>query len=46
MGLGSFPALSLASARQAAAAARELLARGEDPIEAQAIGHRRQGDEL
>jgi integrase len=34
MGLGSFPAVSLASARQAAAAAREQLARGEDPIEA------------
>jgi integrase len=34
MGLGGYPAVSLASARQQAADAREMLARGIDPIEA------------
>ena len=34
MGLGGYPAASLADARQKAAEAREMLARGEDPIEA------------
>lgn len=33
MGLGGYPAVSLADARQKAAEAREMLARGEDPIE-------------
>lgn len=33
MGLGGYPAVSLAEARQKAAEAREVLARGEDPIE-------------
>lgn len=33
MGLGSFPAVSLAQARDRAAAARNLLAKGIDPIE-------------
>jgi len=33
MGLGSYPAVSLAAARDRAAAARDLLARGIDPIE-------------
>lgn len=33
MGLGAFPAVSLAAAREKAAAARDLLAKGIDPIE-------------
>jgi hypothetical protein len=33
MGLGGYPAASLADARQKAAEAREMLARGENPIE-------------
>jgi integrase len=33
MGLGSYPAISLAGAREKAAKAREMLAHGEDPIE-------------
>lgn len=34
MGLGAFPAVTLAAARENAAAARDLLAKGVDPIEA------------
>lgn len=34
MGLGAFPAVSLANARQAAAEARRITAEGRDPIEA------------
>ena len=34
MGLGSFPAIGLADAREAADAARKLLARGVDPLDA------------
>lgn len=34
MGLGSFPTVTLASARDKARAARELIDRGEDPIQA------------
>lgn len=34
MGLGAFPAVTLATARDKAAAARDLLAKGVDPIEA------------
>jgi integrase len=37
MGLGGYPAVSLADARQKAAEAREMLARGEDPIEARKV---------
>lgn len=33
MGLGSYPAVSLAMAREKAARARELVAKGEDPID-------------
>lgn len=36
MGLGAFPATTLAQARQKAAAARELISQGVDPIEAAA----------
>lgn len=41
MGLGAFPAVSLAAAREKAAAARDLLAKGVDPIE----DDRRRGEE-
>lgn len=34
MGLGSYPAVGLADAREAAAEARKLIARGGDPVEA------------
>jgi integrase len=38
MGLGSFPAVSLTEAREAAADARKLTSRGEDPIEVRTAG--------
>src|SRR5689334_1021645 len=37
MGLGPFPDVSLAEAREAAGAARKLIRQGEDPIEARRV---------